>query len=350
MFMGKKRTSHQRETAIIDNGEKVVTRPRIPLSQTAKVPCSIRQRFLDSFIDEYLKMSTTEAEAYQKASADEKLLVTRATNRMLYTSLASNHLRKLRNSTPAVSKPVSALPGFRRKSSTEQKNHVPSSSISPVIKVSGETPSRELESKSSRKEITPKAAHSVGVSKVKNLAQSRKGKKIVVRSVPTRNKLLPQGGVSTVNKLLPQGGVSTANKPLSQGGGPKVNKPLPQRGVPKVNTPLPQGGVSKVNKSIPQSVSKVNKPLQQGGVSKVNKSIPQSVSKVNKPLQQGGVSKVNKSLPQGLQPVGILYTVPGKEGQYFISHDQFGQAAQPISHAPSSDLSQDLFGSSGEED
>jgi hypothetical protein len=62
------------------------------------------------------------------------------------------------------------------------------------------------------------------------------------------------------------------------------------------------------------------------------------------------VSKVNKSLPQGLQPVGILYTVPGKEGQYFISHDQFGQAAQPISHAPSSDLSQDLFGSSGEED
>ena len=64
----------------------------------------------------------------------------------------------------------------------------------------------------------------------------------------------------------------------------------------------------------------------------------------------GGVSMAQETLPR-LKPVGILYTVPGKEGQYYISHTHPGEVLQntKISHDQSHDLSHDLFGSSDED-
>ena len=66
----------------------------------------------------------------------------------------------------------------------------------------------------------------------------------------------------------------------------------------------------------------------------------------------GGVSTTQEPLPPGLKPVGILYTVPGKEGQYYISHTHPGELLQntKTSHDKSHGLSHDLFGSSDEED
>ena len=43
-----------------------VKRPRLSLTVNAKIPTSLRQKFLNSFIDEHLKMTSDPQQAYDK--------------------------------------------------------------------------------------------------------------------------------------------------------------------------------------------------------------------------------------------------------------------------------------------
>ena len=51
-------TSHQEGAGI--------PRPKLPLVVTAKIPTKLRQKFLDSFIDEHLKRGSPAESAYQE--------------------------------------------------------------------------------------------------------------------------------------------------------------------------------------------------------------------------------------------------------------------------------------------
>lgn len=43
-------------------------RPIIPIDYGSKVPTVVRQKFLNTFIDEYLKLAASEDEAYENVS------------------------------------------------------------------------------------------------------------------------------------------------------------------------------------------------------------------------------------------------------------------------------------------
>ncbi|XP_066492335.1 RNA exonuclease 1 homolog [Tiliqua scincoides] len=78
-------------------------RPVIPTEFGAKVPTNIRQRYLNLFIDECLKSSPSQQEAFDKALAEEKVAYERSTSRNIYLNVAVNTLKKLRSLLPSSS-------------------------------------------------------------------------------------------------------------------------------------------------------------------------------------------------------------------------------------------------------
>ncbi|KAL2077612.1 hypothetical protein ACEWY4_027116 [Coilia grayii] len=67
-----------------------------------KVPHNVRQRYVNLFVEEFLKTSSTVPEAFEKALMEEKAVYDRSVNRLKYLSVAVNALKKLRNqSTPS---------------------------------------------------------------------------------------------------------------------------------------------------------------------------------------------------------------------------------------------------------
>ncbi|KAL9950803.1 hypothetical protein ACROYT_G043365 [Oculina patagonica] len=72
-------------------------RPRIPVEYGAKVPQSQRQRYLDRIVDEYLRICSTQKEAFEKAVEEEKALYERSTRRQVYLNLCVNAIKKLRD-------------------------------------------------------------------------------------------------------------------------------------------------------------------------------------------------------------------------------------------------------------
>lgn len=77
-------------------------RPIIPAEYGSKVPCNIRQRYLENFIDECLKFCENEEEAFQLALEEEKNAYNRSLNKTVYLNVAVNTLKRLRNKRPII--------------------------------------------------------------------------------------------------------------------------------------------------------------------------------------------------------------------------------------------------------
>ncbi|TRY54801.1 hypothetical protein DNTS_001771, partial [Danionella cerebrum] len=63
----------------------------------AKVPHDVRQRYVNLFVEEFLKSSVTVQDAFEKALAEEKTVYDRSINKLKYLSIAVNALKRLKN-------------------------------------------------------------------------------------------------------------------------------------------------------------------------------------------------------------------------------------------------------------
>ncbi|XP_070688582.1 RNA exonuclease 1 homolog [Pempheris klunzingeri] len=98
-------------------------RPVIPTEFGAKVPTNIRQRYLNTFIDECVKFCPSEDIAFQMALDEEKLVYERSSSKNIYLNVAVNTLKKLRSRSSSCSSPVTKDPGVianRRAQSHEE--------------------------------------------------------------------------------------------------------------------------------------------------------------------------------------------------------------------------------------
>ncbi|XP_070564395.1 RNA exonuclease 1 homolog isoform X2 [Ptychodera flava] len=75
-------------------------RPIIPVEYGSKVPANIRQRYLNTFIDECLKFCQGEEEAYSMALTEEKTVYQRCSSRNVYLNLCINTVKRLRSLQP----------------------------------------------------------------------------------------------------------------------------------------------------------------------------------------------------------------------------------------------------------
>ncbi|XP_010870141.2 RNA exonuclease 1 homolog isoform X2 [Esox lucius] len=98
-------------------------RPVIPTEFGAKVPTNIRQRYLNNFIDEFLKFCPSEDLAFQMALEEEKVVYDRSSSKNIYLNVAVNTLKKLRSKSsapvPAVARSP-AVAGNRKAQSHEE--------------------------------------------------------------------------------------------------------------------------------------------------------------------------------------------------------------------------------------
>ncbi|XP_055077315.1 RNA exonuclease 1 homolog isoform X2 [Periophthalmus magnuspinnatus] len=98
-------------------------RPVIPTEFGAKVPTNIRQRYLNTFIDECVKFCASEEAAFQMALDEEKMVYERSSSKNIYLNVAVNTLKKLRSKSSPSPSPVSkpaALVSNRRAQSHEE--------------------------------------------------------------------------------------------------------------------------------------------------------------------------------------------------------------------------------------
>lgn len=85
-------------------------RPIIPTEFGAKVPTNIRQRYLNTFIDECVKFCRSEDAAFQMGLDEERLVYERSSSKNIYLNVAVNTLKKLRNKSS--SSPVTKGPSL----------------------------------------------------------------------------------------------------------------------------------------------------------------------------------------------------------------------------------------------
>ncbi|XP_036431184.1 RNA exonuclease 1 homolog [Colossoma macropomum] len=69
-----------------------------------KVPHDVRQRYVNLFVEEFLKSSATVQDAFEKALAEEKTVFDRSVNKLKYLSIAVNALKRLKNQNAAPAK------------------------------------------------------------------------------------------------------------------------------------------------------------------------------------------------------------------------------------------------------
>uniref|UniRef100_A0A1A8CVI7 REX1, RNA exonuclease 1 homolog n=1 Tax=Nothobranchius kadleci TaxID=1051664 RepID=A0A1A8CVI7_NOTKA len=81
-------------------------RPIIPSEFGPKVPTNVRQRYLDTFIDECVKFCPSEDEAFQMAVDEEKLVYDRSSSKNIYLNVAVNTLKKLRGKSSSCLSPA----------------------------------------------------------------------------------------------------------------------------------------------------------------------------------------------------------------------------------------------------
>ncbi|XP_031553926.1 RNA exonuclease 1 homolog [Actinia tenebrosa] len=106
LLQGKKRVAHQPRPA----SQSSLPRPRIPIEYGAKVPQSFRQRYLDKIVDEHLRLSALEQEAFDKAVEEERGLYNRSTRRHMYLNLCINAIKNLRSQPTPEHQPESTQP------------------------------------------------------------------------------------------------------------------------------------------------------------------------------------------------------------------------------------------------
>ncbi|KAM9762278.1 RNA exonuclease 1 homolog [Menidia menidia] len=98
-------------------------RPVIPSDFGAKVPTNIRQRYLNTFIDECVKFCSSEEAAFHMGLQEEKLVYDRSSSKNIYLNVAVNTLKKLRSkssSCPSAASKVSGSAVKRRAQSHEE--------------------------------------------------------------------------------------------------------------------------------------------------------------------------------------------------------------------------------------
>ncbi|XP_047231372.1 RNA exonuclease 1 homolog isoform X2 [Girardinichthys multiradiatus] len=103
---------------------KSMKRPVIPTEFGAKVPTNIRQRYLNTFIDECVKFCPTEEAAFQMALDEEKLVYDRSSSKNIYLNVAVNTLKKLRGKSSSCSSPVNKVSGFGAKRRAQSHEEV----------------------------------------------------------------------------------------------------------------------------------------------------------------------------------------------------------------------------------
>uniref|UniRef100_H3BY62 REX1, RNA exonuclease 1 homolog n=1 Tax=Tetraodon nigroviridis TaxID=99883 RepID=H3BY62_TETNG len=86
-------------------------RPIIPTEFGAKIPTNIRQRYLNTFIDECVKFCPSEDVAFQMALDEEKLVYDRSSSKNIYLNVAVNTLKKLRSRSSSCPSPVTKEAG-----------------------------------------------------------------------------------------------------------------------------------------------------------------------------------------------------------------------------------------------
>lgn len=86
-------------------------RPVIPTEFGAKVPTNVRQRYLNTFIDECVKFCSSEEAAFQMALDEEKVVYERSSSKNIYLNVAVNTLKKLRSKINPSAAPVSKPQG-----------------------------------------------------------------------------------------------------------------------------------------------------------------------------------------------------------------------------------------------
>uniref|UniRef100_A0A674A5N4 REX1, RNA exonuclease 1 homolog n=1 Tax=Salmo trutta TaxID=8032 RepID=A0A674A5N4_SALTR len=82
-------------------------RPVIPTAFGAKVPTNVRQRYLNTFIDECMKFCPSENMAFQMALEEEKVVYDRSSSKNIYLNVAVNSLKKLRSKSSSPNSLVS---------------------------------------------------------------------------------------------------------------------------------------------------------------------------------------------------------------------------------------------------
>ncbi|CAG0879037.1 unnamed protein product [Darwinula stevensoni] len=88
----------------IGKGEKRVAHvPKQAMEYGSKVPASVRQRYLNTFIDELLKTVESEQEAFDRALEEEAGVYVRSSNKTVYLNLACNMVTRLRKETEVAS-------------------------------------------------------------------------------------------------------------------------------------------------------------------------------------------------------------------------------------------------------
>ncbi|XP_071769540.2 RNA exonuclease 1 homolog [Centroberyx gerrardi] len=99
-------------------------RPVIPTEFGAKVPTNIRQRYLNTFIDECVKFCPSEDIAFQMALEEERMVYERSSSKNIYLNVAVNTLKKLRSKSSSPSLPVTKAPGFTANRRTQSHEEV----------------------------------------------------------------------------------------------------------------------------------------------------------------------------------------------------------------------------------
>ncbi|XP_040897563.1 RNA exonuclease 1 homolog isoform X3 [Toxotes jaculatrix] len=69
-----------------------------------KVPHDVRQRYVNMFTEEYLKITANANDAFEKAVAEERTLYNRSMNKLKYQSAAVNALKRLKNQSAVSAK------------------------------------------------------------------------------------------------------------------------------------------------------------------------------------------------------------------------------------------------------
>lgn len=74
-------------------------RPTIPAEYGSKVPISVRQRYLNTIIDECLPLYQKEEDAFKRGLEEELSVYKRASNKNVYLNVACNTIKRLRTET-----------------------------------------------------------------------------------------------------------------------------------------------------------------------------------------------------------------------------------------------------------
>ncbi|KAL3870043.1 hypothetical protein ACJMK2_042660 [Sinanodonta woodiana] len=72
-------------------------RPIVQADSSSKIPSNMRQRYLNTMIDECLKIYGNEGDAFKRAVEEEEAVYKRCSNKKIYLNLSVNTIKRLRN-------------------------------------------------------------------------------------------------------------------------------------------------------------------------------------------------------------------------------------------------------------